>query len=185
MMVLPGSLADLVARAGGRPIYCTASPGTRRALVGMVTASFQRDLPDVKLVNALTHYRHADDRRHRWPRERDRYGAAIIVTRPEVRPNGDPFAGLTGEHVIGLGAFSEIEGLAYLGRPIGWHAVVFPAAYWLPRFAIEPFAQISTGRCAQLLPDESTEPFQPNIGSLFGSGDLETLLRDLERAARG
>jgi hypothetical protein len=165
MTALSGGLGDLVARAEGRPIYCTASPGVRRALVAVVVDSFHREFPHAVFVNALAHYRHADDRRRRWPRERDDYGAAIVVTRAENRPEGaDPFAGLVGEHVINVWTTLEIEYLAGLGRPVAWHAVVFPAAYWLSRFAIEPFPVMRTSRWAQLLPSTEAEAFHPTIG---------------------
>jgi hypothetical protein len=162
---ITGSLGDLVTRAERRPIYCTASPGIRRALVGFVIETFRRDFPDAVFINALAHYRHADDRRRRWPQERDRYGAAVVVTRAESHPEDvDPFAGLAGEHVINVWTTLEIEYLAGLGRPVAWHAVVFPAAYWLSRFAIEPFPVMRTSRWARLLPAAEAEAFQPIIG---------------------
>jgi hypothetical protein len=166
MIALPGSLGDLVARAERRPIYCAASPAAHRALLGLVIESFRRDAPDGEFVNSRTLYRHADDRRRRWPRERERYSAAIIVTRAEDLPEGaDRFAGLAGEHVISIWNALEIEDLAHLGRPIAWHAVVFPAAYWLSRFAIEPFIWVGTSRYAQLVSAADADAFRPVIGS--------------------
>jgi hypothetical protein len=88
------------------------------------------------------------------------------MTRGEDRPERvDPFGGLAGEHVIGIRADLEIKHLFRLGRPVGWHAVVFPASYWLARFRIEPFTRgIRTSRYARLLPAADAEPFRPVIG---------------------
>jgi hypothetical protein len=105
-----------------------------------------------------------DDWRRRWQFECKHYGAGIVVTLGEGRPKGaDPFAGLAGQHVIGISVGLEIKSLVRLGRPIGWHAIVFPAAYWLARFAVEPLPEIETSRFARLLP-AATEPFRPIVG---------------------
>jgi hypothetical protein len=165
MAPLPGSLGDLVTRAEGRPIYCAASGDVRRALMDAAINGFRCEHPEAEFVNALTHYRHADDRRLRWPRERARYGAAIVVTRAENTVAGaDPFAGLSGEHVINVWVALAISDLRRLKRPIAWHAVVFPAAYWQPRFAVEPFEWLQTSRWARLLPATDPEIFCPAIG---------------------
>jgi hypothetical protein len=66
--------------------------------------------------------------------------------------------------VVTIGVGVEIQDLVRLGRPVGWHAVLFPAAYWLARFAVEPFAEIQTSRYARLLPAPYPEPFRPVIG---------------------
>ena len=80
----PGSLADLVGLAQGRPIYCTPSPA---ALMNVVIGSFHRDCPAAEFVDALALYRNYNwDRR--WASERKRFGAAIIVTRAEYLPQG-------------------------------------------------------------------------------------------------
>ena len=87
------------------------------------------------------------------------------MTRGEGHPKcTDPFAGLAGEHVVGIYLGLEIEYLVRLGRPVGWHAVVFPASYWLARFAVEPLPEIQTSRFARLLPAPDAEPFRPIIG---------------------
>jgi hypothetical protein len=162
---LPGSPGDLVARAEGRAIYCTAPPAIHPALIAAVVGSFRREFPSAEFVASRDLYRNADDRRNRWPRERERYGAGIVVTRGEGHPeHADPFAGLAGEHVVGIRLMLEIEDLDRLGRPVGWHAVVFPASYWLARFAVEPFAAIQTSRYARLLSAPDAEPFRPIIG---------------------
>ena len=92
---LAGSLDDLVARAQGRPIYCTPSLAVRRALMDVVVASLRRDFPAAAFVDALALYRNYSDWDRRWPSQHERYGAGIIVTRAENLPEGtDPFAGL-------------------------------------------------------------------------------------------
>jgi hypothetical protein len=161
---LPGSLGDLIARADGDPIYCTASGSVRRALVGIVIETFRRDFPDTTFINSLAHYRHADDRRTRWSAEVKGCGAGIVVTRAEALPKGaDVFAGLAGAHVINVWEVLEIDYLARLGRPVAWHAVVFPAAYWMSRFAIEAFEWVQASRWAQLFPAADAEIFRPAI----------------------
>jgi hypothetical protein len=161
----PGSFGDLVTRAEG-PIYCMAPGVFHPKLMAAVVASFRREFPLVEFVNARGLYRHTDDRRHRWQVELERHGAGIVVTRGEGCPKyADPFAGLTGEHVVGINLGLEIEHLVRLGRPVGWHAVVFPASYWLARFVVEPFPEIQTSRYARLLPLADAEPFGPVVGS--------------------
>ena len=163
-----GSLVDLISRAQGRPIYCTASFAVRRALMNVVVGSLRRDFPAAVFVDALTIYRNQNDWSRRWPSEHERYGAAIVVTRAESLPEGtDPFAGPAGEHVIGSRVAIEIQTLVRHGRPVAWHAVVFPATYWLSRFAIQPFNCISTSRYAGVLPAHAAEPFHPVIGPSF------------------
>jgi hypothetical protein len=163
---LPSSLGDLVARAEGWPIYCTGSGVCHPKLLAAVIDSLRREFPLAEFVNARGLYRHSDDRRQRWKAELERYGAGIVVTRGEGHPkHADPFAGLAGEHVVGIGVGLEIEYLVRLGRPVGWHAVVFPASYWLARFVVEPFPEIQTSRYARLLPLADAEPFRPVVGS--------------------
>jgi hypothetical protein len=132
-VALPGSIGDLVARAEGRPIYCTPAPGVRRALMAAVGGSFCRDFPSVEFVNALDVWRPRDYLR--WRAERDRYGAGIVVTSTHTQ-SASRLAEVAGEHVIGIYASIEIESLARLGRPVAWLAVVFPYRFWVTRFAI-------------------------------------------------
>jgi hypothetical protein len=136
--------------------------------MNVVVGSLRRDFPAAVFVDALTIYRNHNDWSRRWSSEHEHYGAGIIVTRAESLPEGmDPFAGLAGEHVIGSRVGIEIKALAWKGRPVAWHAVVFPANYWLSRFAIQPFVCISTSRYAGVLPSDFAEPFQPVIGPSF------------------
>lgn len=165
---LRGSLGDLVTRAQGRPIYCTPSLAVRRALMNVIVRSLRRDFPAAVFVDALTIYRDHNDWSRRWSSEHERYGAAILVTRAEALPDGtDAFAGLAGQHVIGSRVDIEIETLVREGCPLAWHAVVFPAAYWLSRFAIQRSNCISTSHCANLLPAHIAEPFRPVVGPSF------------------
>jgi hypothetical protein len=104
----------------------------------------------------------------RWYSEHERYGAGILVTRAEDLPEGtDPFAGLAGEHVIGSRVGIEIKTFVRQGCPVAWQAVVFPANYWLSRFAIQPFNCISTSHYAGLSAAHTVEPFHPVIGPDF------------------
>ena len=162
---LPGSLADLVARAQGRPIYCTPSFAVRRALMNVVVSSLRLGSPDAEFVDALALYRNYNDWHRRWTSELERCGAAIIVTRAEDLPQGtDPFAGVAGQHMINLRLGREIEDLVRRGVPAAWQAVVFPASYWVSRFVLEPSSRMSAFRYAELLPAGAAEMFHPLIG---------------------
>ena len=160
-----GSVGDLISRAQGWPIYCTASFAVRRALMNVIIGSLRRDFPAAVFVDGLTIYDNQNDWSRRWSSEHKHYGAGIIVTRAESLPEGtDPFAGLAGEHAIGSRVALEIETLVRHGQPVAWHAVVFPATYWLSRFAIEPFNPLSSRRYAGVAPDDGVESFRPTIG---------------------
>jgi hypothetical protein len=165
-MPLPGSLADLVVRAQGRPIYCTPTHAVRRALMNAVVGSLRSGFPDSEFVDALTLYHDHNDWNLRTS-ERERCGAAIIITRADDLPPGtDPFAGVAGRHMINLRPGREIEDFVRRGLPVAWQAVVFPASYWLSRFVLEPFSRASAFRYAELLPADTRdiEIFQPLIG---------------------
>jgi hypothetical protein len=164
----PGSLADLVGLAQGRPIYCTPSLAVRRALMNVVMGSLRRDCPAAEFVDALALYRNYNDWNRRWASERKRFGAAIIVTRAEDLPKGtDPFAGVAGQHVINFRLGAEIKDFTRRRYPVAWHAVVFPASYWLTRFVVEPFNPLSKFRYASLWPADFADIFQPVTDSLF------------------
>jgi hypothetical protein len=132
------------------------------AIVGSLRLGF----PDAEFVDALTLY-HDHNGWSRWASERERCGAAIIVTRAEDLPQGtDPFAGVAGKHVTNLQPGREIEDFVRRGLPVAWQAVVFPASYWLSRFVLEPFPRASTFRYAELWPADPVEVgiFKPLIG---------------------
>jgi hypothetical protein len=136
--------------------------------MNVVLGSLRRDFPAAVFVDALTIYRNHNDWSRRWSSEHERYGAGIVVTRAESLPQGtDPFAGLAGEHVVGSRVTIEIETLVWQGCPVAWHAVVFPANYWISRFAIEPFSRISAIRYARAVPSSDVEAFDPIVISPF------------------
>jgi hypothetical protein len=136
--------------------------------MNVIIGSLRRDFPAAVFVDGLTIYDNQNDWSRRWSSEHKHYGAGIIVTRAESLPEGtDPFAGLAGEHAIGSRVALEIETLVRHGQPVAWHAVVFPATYWLSRFAIQPFNCISTSGYAGLLSDDTAELFHPVIGPSF------------------
>jgi N6-adenosine-specific RNA methylase IME4 len=163
---LPGSLGDLVARAEGRPIYCTAPMLVHRSLITSIVSSFRQEFPSAIFVNARTGDRRENDRLRHWRTECEQYGAGIVVTRGEGRPEtADLVTNLAGEHVVSISVGLEINELVRLGRPVGWHPVAFPATYWLARFSVAPLFEIMPSRYARLLPAPGAEPFQPIIGS--------------------
>jgi hypothetical protein len=132
--------------------------------MNVVLGSVRREFPSAVFVDGLTIYRNYNDWDRRWSSEHERYGAGIIVTRAEAVPEGtDPFCGLAGKHIIGTRVAEEIRTLVRQGRPVAWHAVVFPATYWLSRFAMQPSNCISTSHYAGLLPAHTAEPFRPII----------------------
>jgi hypothetical protein len=62
--------------------------------MNVVVGSLRLGFPDAEFVDALALYRTHKDWNHRWTSERERCGAAIIVTRAEgLLPGTDPFAG--------------------------------------------------------------------------------------------
>jgi hypothetical protein len=78
---LPGSLADLAALAGDRPIYITAPFGFSPRHLDAIVARWRRRQPDAVFEPAWGgFYSSLQDWRIRWPRERDRYGALIVIT---------------------------------------------------------------------------------------------------------
>src|SRR5262249_53358923 len=140
MTPLPGSLGDLVGRANGGPVCCLMPLFMRRELIASMIGRYRREFPAAVFINARSRYRTRDEWRWQWPRERDRYGAGIIVTCAEDVPaNEDPFAGIAGEHAISIWAAIAIEHFIASQRPVAWHALVFPAVYWMSRFEIELF----------------------------------------------
>lgn len=186
-IALPGNLRDLVARAAGRPIYCTAPGGVRRKLMALAIETFRREVPEAEFVDVLTCYGNRDDHRRRWPRESARYGAVIVITSAENRD--DPYAAfdaLAGEHAINARVASEIDVFACRGRPIAWQAIEFPEMFWFARFAIEPCEWVSTSRWARILPAADAELFHPTIQPVFGegSGEFATLFRAMAQAKR-
>jgi hypothetical protein len=133
--------------------------------MNVIVDSFRRDFPAAVFVDALTIYRNHNDWSRRWYSEHERYGAGIVVTRAEDLPEStDPFAGLAGEHIVGFRVGIEIKTLVRQGRPVAWHAVVFPANYWLSRFAVQPSNCISKSRCADLSPARRAELLRPVVG---------------------
>lgn len=170
MSALPGGLGDLVARAAGRPIYCTSSPRVRRQLAGPIVSSFQKRYPDADFVNAREIYRGQGEWLSRWSADCSHYGAAILITYGEDCPREiDPFAELAEEHAIGMFAGEEAGYFVDAGHPVAWYAVEFPNTYWFARFAIKPFELMSSARFARLVPDADAEIFAPVPTSLFGS----------------
>ena len=167
MTALPGGLGDLVARAAGRPIYCTSASRVRRQLAGPIVSSFRRQYPDAIFVNARALYSKQGDWHRRWPRECEGYGAAILITYGEDSSGKiDPFAELVEQHAIGGFAAIEVDYFVRAGRPVAWYAVEFPDTYWIARFAIEPFEWMSRTHFARLVPAAGADIFRPTGSAL-------------------
>jgi hypothetical protein len=157
---------ELVDRAAGSPIYlATNTIDFNRAYSAAPLASLRASYPSTNFVWSRGLYKDSDDWRRRWPNERGKYAAAIVLT---FAPwGGDPYSGLIHEHTIGSGTLCEIESLSWLGRPILWQANEFPAVLDISRFLVEPLPEMRRVRMARLVPDPHGKPFCPEIFSWF------------------
>src|SRR5207302_5378918 len=139
-----------------------------RAYSATPLASLKASYPSANFVWSRGLYKDNDDWRRRWPKERDQYTAAIILT---FAPwGGDPYSGLIRDHTIGAAAFCEIGSLSWLGRPILWQANEFPAVLDISRFLVEPLPEMRRVRMARLVPDPHEKPFCPKLFSPFVVG---------------
>ena len=101
--ILSGSIADLAARAAGRPIYCTGQFGLHPELIRCNLAWLRRQASAAEFIPARGLYADLDEWRARWSRERTLYGGAIVMTVGEDVPEADhPLATrFGGRHEIG------------------------------------------------------------------------------------
>lgn len=163
--ILSGSIADLAARAAGRPIYCTGQFGLHPELIRCNLAWLRRQASAAEFIPARGLYADLDEWRARWSRERTLYGGAIVMTVGEDVPEADhPLATrFGGRHEIGAAVMTEITGFTRMRRPVGWLCFIWPKTFWLSRFAIETLDIISGERFARLLPAPEGEAFRPII----------------------
>ena len=164
--LLPGSIADLARRAAGRPIYCTAGQfNFHPELIRCNLAWLHSQAPTAKFIAARGLYTDLDEWRARWPEERTRYGAAVVMTVGENVPEpDDPLATrFGGRHEIGAAVTTEITNLVTMRRPVAWLAFIWPKTFWFSRFAVEGFEPTSAERMAGLFPAADGETFAPTI----------------------
>jgi hypothetical protein len=149
---LPGSCADLAARAGGRPIYVTAQFALARSVLDEALELLRRDMPGAEIIAARGLYEDLfADWHSRWPIERTLYGGAVVVTAGKPAELPDPLPAdllskplpFRGGHDIPSAVAAEIAAFVEMRRPVAWLAFEAPlppylvAWRWLPRFAVD------------------------------------------------
>jgi hypothetical protein len=165
---LPGTVADLAARADGMPVYMSGAfdlaPSAISAIRGWLARQAPGDAPGsgsgTRFVHARDLWADVRDWDRRWPAERARFGAMLLITVKE-----EPVPGETGgegaEHVIGSVVATEIEAFLRMNRPVGWLAIEPGRFRFRSRFAIEGFRRIDLVRFAAVWPAVDAEPFRP------------------------
>jgi hypothetical protein len=180
----PGTIADLAAGAGGLPVYMSGPFDIAQPVVSTIRGWFARhalgfelDISErtvaalvgdgwrkapaapPELIHARDLWVDMDDWGRRWPSERVRFGAMLLITVAEA----------SGKHVTGEAAATEIEAFLRSGRPVGWLAIeptaaptaATPRLKFHSRFAVEGFRQIDLVRFAGVWPAVDAEPFRP------------------------
>lgn len=155
---IPGTIADLAARAGGLPVYLSGAFDLAAPVIGAVRGWFQGMAPEVDFIHARDLWRDLADWEARWPLERTRFGAMVLTTAAEAG---------AAAHVIGQTVATEIESFLAMRRPVGWLSVSpGPRLRFNARFAVEGFEKVDLVRYAQVLPAGDTEPFRPPLSVL-------------------
>jgi hypothetical protein len=165
---LPGTVADLAARAGEAPIYISgafdlappAMSAIRRWLTRQAPGSVTGSGARTKFIHARALWADVRDWDHRWPAERARFGAMLLITVKE-QPIPSETDGGAAEHVIGSVVATEIEAFLRMNRPVGWLAVELGCFRFRSRFAVEGFRQIDLVRFASVWPALDADPFRP------------------------
>jgi hypothetical protein len=165
---LPGTVADLAARAGVAPIYISGAFDLAPPTMSAIRRWLTRQAPGndagsengTKFVHARTLWASVHDWDHRWPAERARFGAMLLIT---VKEDAIPSetGGCAAEHVIGSVVATEIEAFLRMKRPVGWLAVELGRFRFQSRFAVEGFRRIDLVRFASVSPAVDAEPFRP------------------------
>jgi hypothetical protein len=113
-----------------------------------------------RFVHARALWADVRDWDRRWPAERTRFGAMLLITVKE-----EPVPAETGsraaEHVIGSVVATEIEAFLRMNRPVGWLAVELGRFRFRSSFAVEGFRRIDLVRFAGVWPAVDAEPFGP------------------------
>jgi len=165
---LPGTIADLAAHARAMPVYMSgafdlapsAMSAIRRWLACPVPGSAPGSGSGTRFVHARALWADVRDWDRRWPAERARFGAMLLITVKEEPVPGETGGG-TAEHVIGSVVATEIEAFLRMNRPVGWLAVERSRFRFRSRFAVEGFRRIDLVRFAGVWPAVDAEPFRP------------------------
>jgi hypothetical protein len=113
-----------------------------------------------RFVHARALWADVRDWDRRWPAERARFGAMLLITVKEEPVPGETGGGAA-EHIIGSVVATEIAAFLRMHRPVGWLAVELGRFRFRPRFAIEGFRRIDLVRFAGVWPAVDAEPFCP------------------------
>src|SRR5690349_13130315 len=73
-------LEGIARRAEGRPIYLACAPSVAPRTSDDIAEALRRKRPGITVVNSRGLYGSKAAWRARWPMERDRYGAVIVLT---------------------------------------------------------------------------------------------------------
>ena len=165
---LPGTVADLAARAGEAPIYISGAFDLAPPAMFAIRRWLERQAPGsapgsgsgTRFVHARALWADVRDWDRRWPAERARFGAMLLITVKEEPVPGETGGG-TAEHVIGSVVATEIEAFLRMNRPVGWLAVERSRFRFRSRFAVEGFRRIDLVRFAGVWPAVDAEPFRP------------------------
>ena len=169
----PGTVADLATRAAGMPVYMSgafdlapsAMSAIRDWLARQVSGSAPGPRPSpgrsgTRFVHARALWADVRDWDNRWPAERARFGAMLLITVKE-EPMPSESGGGAAEHVIGSVVATEIEAFLRMNRPVGWLALEPGRFRFRSRFAVEGFRRIDLVRFAGVWPAVDAEPFRP------------------------
>ena len=155
-------VSEFIRLTGKGPVYVTSSTGASdNRFSRMAIGALRQSVPGIVFVSNRARYHSRDDWRRRWPAERERFGAGIVLTFADW--NGDWYGGPTGEHVISAWAYCEILDLRRLKRPVLWYANEHPALWYFDRFTVESLPAMTSSRMARLIPNRDAEPFNPAI----------------------
>jgi hypothetical protein len=165
---LPGTVADLAARADRMPVYMSGAFDLAPSAISAIQGWLARQAPGgapgsgsgTRFVHARDLWADVPDWDRRWPSERGRFGAMLLITVKEEPVPADT-RGEGAEHVIGSVVATEIEAFLRMNRPVGWLAVEPGHFRFRSRFAVEGFRRIDLVRFAGVWPSVDAEPFCP------------------------
>jgi len=163
---LPGTVVDLITRAGEAPIYISGAFDLAPPAMSAIRRWLARQAPGsgpgagIRFVRARALWASVHDWDHRWPAERVRFGAMLLITVKE-EPVGSETSGGAADHVIGSVVATEVEAFLRMNRPVGWLAVEPACFRFRARFAVEGFRRIDLVRFAGVWPAVDAEPFRP------------------------
>ena len=146
--------------SGAFDLAPSAMSAIRRWLACPVPGSAPGSGSGTRFVHARALWADVRDWDRRWPAERARFGAMLLITVKEEPVPAESGCKAT-EHVIGSVVATEIEAFLRMNRPVGWLAVEPGRFRFRSRFAVEGFRRIDLVRFAGVWPAVDAEPFCP------------------------